>query len=364
MLRKLFAAVCFLICLSVYADRQADLLKMKDVLRQEGLAHLNDGETLVAYKGYPVRIMCLEDSITHIGLNLFNQDLKQIVDEDLLGYIERDLLLQVMNVRPYYDSIIEFKIGNISDIKSVDINTDCYISNLDSNLLAVEWNLGKGKRILLYVPYNYEVFHEGTREEIEKDFIAKLKNGNLQRNVSADINPEFLQPYGETDYILPGPYYINEQITRNMYLTSTADLYPVWDKDKPIESISNLFICNAGNADIMVDLTVFKHEYGQKEQIVTSIGNLIALAELEGCIPFWGLEDMNDGTMSGSLFLYNPKQGYDHVLKIDCIPEEIIDGQGRLAAKAYLYIPSNNISSLDQPYRIKTEDEKIKYWDN
>ena len=363
MIRTLLISTLMLTCLSLFADRQADYSKIKESLQQNGLQFEGTTDTIGEYKGYQIRVVQEKDSIIHIGLNLFNQDLKSALDKDLLEYIERDLLMQVAIDKTGEDSMIDFLVGDISDLRKINPASEYNINIKDSSILSVDWILDNGKHILLTVPISYDLLRGATRSEIEKAFIAQLKNSNARRTVDIEIDRNNLQPYGETGYILPGPYYIYRLINRNIYLGTESESSFIWDSQYPLESLSNMFICGIGEGNTDVDLVIMKHDYGDKEQIKTNIENLIAVAEKEGCLPFWGLESYENGKVIGSLFLYNSGQGYDHVLKIECEPEQIIKGEGRINARAYLYIPSNNVSNLNEPYRIKTEDEKIKYWE-
>ena len=364
MIRTLIFSALLITFLSVFADRKDDYNRIRETLRQNNLQFQADTDTVVPFKGYSIKVKQQKDSVVHLGLNLFNPDWKQAIDADLLDYIERDLLLQVTSEKARDDSMIEFRVGNLGDMKQIDPTTPCNITTLDSSILSVEWTLDNGRHILISTPISYDILRGGSRAEIEEAFISQLKKSNLRRNVDIEIDSSSLQPYGEAEYILPGPSYINNQITRNIYLNSDKDSSLIWDANHPLESINNLFICGAGDGNHDVDLTVVKHDYGEKEQIKTGIENLIALAEIEGCEPYWGIETNENGKITGSLFLYNPGQGYDHVVKIECVPEEVISGEGTIIARAYLYIPSNNVSNINEPYRVKTEDEKIKYWDN
>ncbi|MCH5229603.1 MAG: hypothetical protein J1F12_06370 [Muribaculaceae bacterium] len=363
MSRTLIFSILLFACLSVSADRKADYNNLGEILQRNGLQIQENMDTVVDYKGYPVRIISKQGNIEHIGLNLFNPEWKNVIDKDLLNYIERDLLMQVATEKYGEDSLIEFKLGSLSDLKRIDSNKPCNITTMDASLLSIDWTTDNGKPILISAPVSYEILRGATRAEIETDFLSQLKKSNFHRNVDIEIDRNSLQPYGETEYIVPGGYYINDKITRNLYLNSDGESF-IWDSRYPLESLSNLFIGGAGNSDAEVDLTVMKHEYGEKEQIQTGIENLLAVAEVDGCIPYWGLESYENGKLTGTVFLYNPGQGYDHILKIECLPEEIIAGNGKMKAKAYLYVPSNNVSNLNEPYRVKTEDEKIKYWDN
>ena len=364
MSRTFFLSLFFFACLSVFADRQADYRGIKEFLQQNDIQVKDVADTVLIYRGYPVRIVQEKDSITHIGLNLFNHELKNAGNEDLLNFIERDLFFQVVSEGKKDDSAIEFKMGSLPAMKKITTETPCNISIQDGSTLWLNWVLSDGSNIIVTAPISYDLILGGTRSEIEKAFISQLRESHTRKGGDTNINIADLQPYGESEYVMAGETYINPQITRNKYLYGGKEPSLIWDASHPAESLSNLFICGAGKGDTSLDLTIIKHNYGDQEQVETSVENLLAVAEEEGCRPFWGLESFDDGIIKGSLFLYNPVQGYDHVLKIECVPEEIIEGNGKIIAKAYLYIPSNNVSNLNEPYRVKSEDEKIKYWEN
>lgn len=198
------------------------------------------------------------------------------------------------------------------------------------------------------------------RGEAEDRLIEQIRKSDGRRSTAFEIQEERLSPYGEELFVLPGQTYQNREITRNVYLD--ASLSPVWDLSHPSESIANLFLFPSGiYGDVEMEMTVLKHEYGEKEVLEVQVGQALAAFEQEGCLPYWGIERMEGGKLEGALFLYNPWEGYDHVLKIECSPEEIISGAGIVKARASLYIPANNVDNLHAPYVKKTDEEKIKY---
>lgn len=361
MIRTLILSVFLSTFLSVIADRKEEYNRIREFLLQNNIRIEENKDTIVDWNGYSIKIIQGKDSISHFGLDLFNPELKQVLYNGLLDFIERDLLLQTISEKDRDDSVILFRVGDLSDLKQINSDTPCDISTVDSSLLLLDWTTKDGRHILISTPISYDLILGGSRTEIENAFISKVKQSNAHRNIDIEIDPKYLQPYRESEYILPGENYINENITRNIYLSSDKDSSLIWNNAYPLESISNLFICGASEGNIDVDLTVIKHDYGESEQLITNIENLIAVAEIEGCVPYWGLESFENGKITGSLFLFNPELMYDHVLRIECIPEEIMAGEGAIVAKAYLYIPTNNVRNLNEPYRVKTEDEKINY---
>lgn len=364
-MQRLLFVICFIVvCRCGFAHRQTRYDEILSGLNNAGVETPAAGDSLTVYNGYTVKIKSAGDSISHIGLNLFNPEWAQIVDSQILDFIESALLYEIIMGTQAEESDIVIVEGELSDFKNLGPNSSINITNSNARELTVEWVSENGKTTMVTLPIVYETIRGRSRGEIEAAFISKLKKPHKRIKVPVDIDPADLEPYGEEDYIMPGPKYLDRRITRNIYLASTDASDIIWDTAKPTESISNLFSGTPINADFDMVITFIKHEYGEQEKLKTSVENLLAVAQEEGCDPFWGLESFDGTRLIGSLFLYNAQQGYDHVVKIECNPAEIIEGNGEITARAYLYIPTNNVRTLDEPYRIKTEDEKIKYMDN
>ena len=364
---KAFLSIIVLLILpfNLMANSHTDNQALLIALENPDLSEMESCDTTFKHLGYHLRLIMHDSEIEHIGLNLFNDDLKASIDKEMLDFVEATLLAKILDVELTTNSDFIFYNGGIESLRKVSTETPCKISNLNSRFLSFEWELNPAKTLRLDVPVSYQSFHEGNRSEIEDKLINKIKGSKLIRVPNEESSRIQRQPYGEDLYVLPGSTYLNPEINRNIYILHDSIIQPVWSIDYPAESISNLFLFPSkkyGSNDI--EITVLKHEYGEKETFNTNIENLLAECEKDGCIPYWGLESYDGNTLFGSLFLYNWKHGYDHVLKIECCPSDIIDGNGTIRARASLFIPTNNIDTLYEPYREKSDEEKIKYWED
>ena len=322
----------------------------KEILLSLGFTDLPEGETIDTvfnYLGYHVHLTMNGPEVDHVGINLFNDDIKASIDKDMLDYAETTLLAKILGIDLNRNTEFSFHQGNISDLKKVYTDTPCTISNHNSRFLSFEWELNPNKTLRMDMPISYENLNGSNRGEIESSFIKKIKTSNLVRtSIDSNLLKE-PQPYGNDLYIIPGKTYLNKEINRNIYLRMDSTDCPIWSIDYPIESISNLFLFPSDKyGTIGIEITVLKHEYGETETFNTNIENLMAVCEEQGCIPYWGVESKDGPMLSGTLFLYNWKHGYDHVLKIECNPEDVINNNGILRARASLYIPTNNIQTL------------------
>lgn len=319
---------------------------------------LLDCDTVVVVNGYSVRMIRDNGEDIHTGLNLFSDEMKKTMDHELLDRIEKDLY-ELSRGRSANDGIItKILKGTITDFRSVSPETDCSVSTSNSKNMVAEWSVA-GKPLRISIPISYETAKGEDRTLTENHMISRIKGSDGKRK-SPSIDKERLEAYGDDMFMHPGATYHSKDISQNIYLDSK--LSPVWDVNHPTESIADLFLFpsdKCGKVDM--ELTVLKHEYGKKETFTVPVDKVLAEFEKDGCQPYWGIERFSDGKLEGSLFLYNPRQGYDHVIKIECVPADVINGTGVVEGRASLFIPTNNVDNLHAPYVKKSEKERIRY---
>ncbi len=360
MIKVLYSFVCLFISTAVLAQTpnkneafEGKTSEANDVIR----------DTVVLANGYSVHTISNQNGSLFTGLNLFSQKLKESFDRELLDYIESALYKRTQN-NVSIDDKLSFINGHITDFRKIDTSTPCTVTNYDAKELVVEWNVGE-KEVTVSIPIGYDIAENLSRSEIEDGFISRLKDKkDVRRLPFEQFDSVSLEAYREKLYILPGASYQSKDITRNVFFYSDENgcLSPVWDSTMPLESISDMFIYPSDiYGDIEVELTILKHEYGAKEIVEVPLYQLLAVCEQDGCVPFWGVEKFDDGNLEGALFLYNQQRGYDHVMRIKMNPVEVINGTGRIKVRASLFIPTNNVYNLYQPYVKKAEKDKIKY---
>lgn len=357
-MKKIFLAFCLVASLSILKT-WAEEMNSIDPAIEELVENTANCDTVVDYNGYKLHVVKTEGQITHRGLNLFTDDEKKSIGKDILNRLETELLNLSLGIDKE-DVFVKIVSGDLKTLKSITPETSHSITNSNSRDLTVEWLSDKGTT-KVSMPLNYQSIKGGSRTDIEQTLISNIRNNKKQRS-DAFFNIETAEPYSVDKYIIPGHSYQNKDITRNIYLTTDSVVNPIWDSNFPLESIANLFICpNDIYRDIELNVTVLKHEYGEKENFTVSLDTFLAYCEDEGCVPFWGVEKFHDGKIEGALFLYNQGQGYDHVLKIDCEPKVVIENHGSITARASLFVPTNNVNNLFQPYINKSDKEKIRY---
>lgn len=293
-------------------------------------------------------------------LNLFSDEMKEIVGRGMLEYIERTSYEIVRKGNVGESELLILK-GSVADLKKIGPDTPVTVNTYGSNQMRVIWTLG-GKEVMVAVPIGYDKVYQGTRSEIESRFIADVKSGETGRRPFREIDRDELELYGDSLHILTGDYYQNRAVNRNLYLMPGETLSPVWNASYPQESIADLILYpSSAYGNVELELKVSRHDYGKTETLTVPLYNLLAAAESAGCTPYWGVEKFADGKLQGALFLYNPQQGYDHVVRLEMEPEAVITGTGKIRGRASLFIPTNNVDDLYQPYKKKSAKDRIKW---
>lgn len=318
-------------------------------------------DTVITRDDYAIRIVRKDSVMSHIGLNMLPQGVRETLGEATAGYVESALLAQALGVHPDGLKPVQITEGGIADFKAIGPSTDVSLTNDNSRLVTIRWQT-EGKATAIAVPVHYQTTRTGSRSDTEHDFIAALANGTAEEIGGMAIDTARLEPYGKDLYILPGSTYQNEDISSSVYVRRGDTARPVWEADYPQESIANLFVFPSDiYAKVPVQVRVLRHEYGVQDTVTTTVGHLLAVARAEGCRPYFGVEKSDSDRLEAALFLYNQQQGYVHVLNIVCDPAAVIGGGATVMVRASLYVPTSNIHNLVAPYKKKTEKERIKY---
>ena len=361
MIKRYLYIVCAFCGLNALADATPVYDPLYKQLNLDKRITTQTCDTVVNVGGYPVRVIKQNNTLRHLGLNLFADEAKKSADPELLNFIESALLIKSQNIETDNSEKRSLIQGRLTDFRNINPGVPCRINTIDNKTMTVEWSLN-GKRVSVSIPIGYDTAHSGTRGEIEDQFISKVKGPRLERIPFKEIDNGDLEPKDDEIYVVHDGTYLNKEISRDTYFHDGYEPVPVWDAAFPLESFANLILYPSElYGDKNLQVSVLKHEYGEKEMFTTRLDQFIAACEQDGCLPFWGVEKFENGTLEGVIFLYNEKKAYDHVLKITCTPEDVINGNGTIQARASLFIPTNNVHNLYAPYVKKSESEKINF---
>ncbi len=118
-------------------------------------------------------------NIEHIGIPLFNPDLRNITPSPVYDFLEFAALNWKYKVNPntLYLSKVVFKKGSWQTLLHEKLDTcDCSVSNRDGKLYIVTWTQNGEEVAVVGVPIDYELLYNDTRRNIEKAFLQRLSN--------------------------------------------------------------------------------------------------------------------------------------------------------------------------------------------
>ncbi|MDE6282671.1 MAG: hypothetical protein K2L97_01630 [Muribaculaceae bacterium] len=194
------------------------------------------------------------------------------------------------------------------------------------------------------------------RSMTEDRFISRLRSWPATAEDDWSIDIENAVDYRDSLVVLRGSFYHVPQVNNNTYYIWPADADPgvLLDSYYPAESIANLFLLPLDEGrDVILDLTFATHDYGSSVKLSTTVDKFVSLCQADGCEVYFGVESCHDNTFKGSLFMYNRADGYDHVVRLECDPVEVIDGAGHIKGRVSLFVPTDNVRNIFQPVPVE-----------
>ena len=288
--------------------------------------------------------------IEHIGIPLFNAYIRNIQPSPIHDYLEFAALDKKFHVSENTLQLnkLNFSKGNWDKLYQLGDSCACTISNLGDKTYVVQWM--KNNQVVLEVsfPVDYELLANSTRREMERKFIAELKDYKGQGATPQQaIDTTQLKKYAiQGVSVKEGRNYIINAITSNTYYTKdNKEVSLLYDNKYMAESMSNLLIAPASLPKAPLTVTFSLSTY-REESISADYKQLYDFCIASGCEPFFGYEGIIDDMASGTLIMHNQQSGYNHIFYIQCPAKEIGKEGAHLKGTGYLYVPSSNIKNL------------------
>lgn len=351
----------------------------------------------IAYKGYPVTIERKDKEITHIGLDIFGDDIKGSSNIRLYRFIEQYLLelltcqaenVQVQRMR---DDGVMIK-GDLKDIPFLSSRESLSLSELfeHGRGYTIEWSNNKSTFSISFPP-RYELIFGLSKIELENRFIKNARAHTILSKNNTRIAGDTIR-ISEDLYAVKNGFYIFEQMECSRYLTygkreqkdSMPAIYEVdtaaismfqdsiclldtlncinikeslasfndidtlslvCDVKYPIESLRNLLSTSSIQNDYIIEIKVNKYGFNQ-EIINIPLSQLIDFCLQDGCSPYVGIENVEDEKIAAVLTMVQSYYGYNHIFRIEFNPKTLICKSGVINSVAKIYIPTDNVSRL------------------
>lgn len=309
-----------------------------------------------------VIIQTEDNEVTHVGISIFSDETKSLVNRPVCNFIERLLLrMRIISTNDAQVYLTRNKVtvkfngisyGNsyfksVADIiESIAEPTTFRLTRVDNNYIA---SFEFGTNFLeINIPAKRELIFGTDKKESDAQIEKKLReSGDNVSAVHSDVIMGQLLATDDEDIMrLPGSIFVSEQLRNDQYYTLVnGELKPVFSAKYPNQSITNLLL---GIIDNDITLRIKHRAYGRYTPDIVVPLNSINRAIGDGFKVYTTTYTLRSGKMQALAIFYNEEYGYLHMLTITADAEDWFEDKPEIDADLFTNVPQHNIQNLFQ----------------
>ncbi len=362
----------FVLVVTKVAATQFRTQRLSDISRAIGIVTTDstDFHTLTdstfSYKEKKLHIKADEyGEITHIGYKLFNDSIVILQKENIpiYDFVERYLLeldLMLDGRKPLerlkWDRVTLVK-GSVEMLSKINANTPVSIEEIPRRMFRLTWIVDE-KDVILTFPSDCQLIRGADIVELENMAETDIpKIMPLTRDEIIEDWSAFQSQQSQELYVIEGGYFISELVRGDVFLKKrNGELELLCDRNNPTNSVSNIMV--TGMFERIIPMTMQLKKYGRiTDSLDVSLQQFITFCKKDGCKMYYGIEKMNAEEVIGSIFAYNEKLGYNHILYIEFPLEILCRKEKTCRSTANMYIPLQNMKE-EFFYQFKRKEAK------
>jgi len=307
--------------------------------------------------------------ISHLGISLFSDETKELLNLQVCNFIERMMLELVLetstenlmhkldrlklsitkNGLPYGDARFT-SITNVLD--ELQLPAQFSIMREDDKFAAV-WKYNQDDQFVFSFPASRELIF-GTDKKESDDLLNRMLFGsgrlcNETNSASAGVATEANMSFDREKniYTSKGVEFMMAAINSNTYYQKKGNAFELlFEKDFPAESFTNLVMNNMGNLNHKLHVT--HRMYGNfSPDFDISLKEFLCYFQSDFNIYAAAFPDSKDTKqMKLTVILRNMEYNYLHLLVITAPVNNIFSQDGLLTAEFYSNIPQQSIRNL------------------
>ena len=297
--------------------------------------------------------------VEHIGVPLFAEEIRQLQPSPIHDYLEYTVLDRLFKVsdNTLTHQDLKFEKGNLAMLANVMEHADgCTIENLQEKYYRVKWTSNNNPVVVVSFPVDYELLANSNRKEMELNFIRDIRNYTDTAPVTPkDYSAQMAPTDNPNIFVVPGDAYIIDAINSNRYLAlstlkgkkgKTRELKLLFDRRSPQESLANTMVevdMPLEGAKVALEFVLGNYK---RDTATVALRDWTSFCLKQGCKPYFGFEENDKGTLTGTLIMSNKQSGYDHIVAVSATEDELFAEQPLIHAKVYLFTPSTNVRNL------------------
>jgi len=188
--------------------------------------------------------------------------------------------------------------------------------------------------------------------KVYRDTLARMPQIATERLQSTE-DPDLLVMKGQSYFIsaINNDRYVTvaseEDTTAHDTVEQSVLKYRLlFDRHNAAESFANLMVeplMEVGKDSINLQMRYYNYK---RETVKVGIKDFLSFCIKEGCTPYFGIDETEGSTISGSLFLVNKASGYVHLVNVTCNTDNLFSEKPLLQAKMFMFTPLSNVKNL------------------
>lgn len=281
-----------------------------------------------------------QNTIDHIGLCLFSDELRSMDKSPVFDFLERYFLQlkyppqsQTLS-NMIRDDQFRFVNGSLETVGNI-LSTDGFTYSCDNHRYEATWTRNGATLLAVSFPVEYELISGENKIEAED-------------NLQADIRRTTISQTPDTAGQAKAATYISNDFSNRLYYIKGG---LVSDSRHPVETAANMMLSQGTAGSYTIRLTQLSYGF-RKTTFDVPLRQWIAFCRQHGCELYFGVEDVDqEGNTDCVVMAVNTAENYNHVLTVR-IPHHVIDAKaGIIEARLYPYVPMHNVQNLFAAYR-------------
>ena len=300
--------------------------------------------------------------VNHIGVSLFSEETKQLMDIGICNFLER-LLLQLVLINDNDDverKLNEFKILMYVNGKQFSKKTNYSISDyIESMDMPVNFSLKCEEKtanaVWIYnsntfnicFPLYRELIDGSDKKESDEILYNDLYNARLEsiKPIDDEVSLENLEEFKDGIYVRKGTVFLIPDLTSNVYYVEKGKSFePLYSLEYPEISMNNLFLTDIHGEGKILALTHRSYGYFTPELTMPLLNFLNFFKDDFETLCHTRYN--KKGNLETIIVLNHKKLNYIHLLRVVSDKESLFSSNTVFKADFYSNIPQHYIKTL------------------
>lgn len=312
-------------------QRLATVLSLNTSLLPEGYSHPEA-------KGLVLTVHLNGNTVDHIGLQIFADDIRLVGDTPIFDFLERYFLQlkypPTLKTATHMlrDDSFRFVTGSIATIDQLLV-TDDFSFQYDNHHYTAVWNREGQNLLTVSFPVEYELISGENKIEAEENLMTDIMKVSVKN---------------QRDDAQQNSSYISDEFTNRLYFQKGQ---LVFNSHHPAETSANMMLSANTKGNFSLKMTQISYGF-QKKVFQVPLWQWISFCQKTGCELYFGIDNIDAKSgVSAVVIAVNKAENYNHVMTVT-IPTELIDScQGVIEARLYPYVPMHNVKDMFANYR-------------